>query len=124
MRGGKMESEYIISCFSDNKREMCGLNNIKVHTAVFTDDFEKADSKFMEIYNKNKYIVVRFFNGKDYKALELIDGSRYVWVRPNDASRGYRCSHAIIDKNTPIEVFHNLILPYSYACSKDDIEIF
>lgn len=119
-----MEKEYILSCFSNHKREMGGLNNIKVHTAIFTDDSAKAERKLLEIYNNNKHKIEQFANHKDSKWLRLVDGARYLWIRPNDASRGYRFSHLIIDQHVSMEIFHKIILPCAYACSKDDVEIF
>ena len=48
----------------------------------------------------------------------------YVWLKPNDSSRGYRCSRAYIQNGIDIEMMNNVVEPICVFCEDDDIVYF
>lgn len=116
---------YIINCFSEHSGVMSGLNNVKVNTGIFTNDADSAEFKIMEIYNSTpKNMVHQLKNSRDIKELRLVNGSRYIWIKPSNNSKGYRCSNAIIDRRVTLEELHNHILPICVYCGKDNVNVF
>ena len=130
----KEDDEYKQICVMDNiirdafnheSGQMAGLNNVKVSCGILTNDAVKAEIKLKELYNNfGETLVDRFILGKDRKDLLLKNGERYIWIKPDLSSRGYRCGRIIIDRNITLEQFQNVILPMCYACGRDDVEIF
>mgnify|MGYP001220132447 CR=1 FL=1 len=116
---------YILNCFSDYSRAMAGLNNVKVHTGIFTNNPYKAKSKLQEIYDKtDKNNIDVFVLSKFQKELRLLDGTRYIWIKPIDNSRGYRCANAFIDRELTLEELNNIVFPICVYCSKNTVEVF
>jgi len=114
---------YILSCFSE-PITMDGLSNVKVH-GIFTNDENKAENKIQEIYNKlDKNNIYRLINSKNQKELQLLDGSRYVWIKPIDSSRGYKCTEAFIDRELTLEELQYNVLPICIYCGKDTVKVF
>lgn len=119
--------EYIKNMYSDEIQQMQGLNNIKVNCIVFSNDSNKANDKMEEILNdlillNVKYNVIKTKGG--IKEITLEDGTRYIWVTPNENARSYRCNHAFIDRNLSLETIENYVIPISFYCSKDTVEMF
>lgn len=130
----KENDDYNLECVMDNiinnsfnrdSSKMAGLNNIKVYCGVITNDFGKASLKFQELKNKYTDEEVEIFRiSKDYMELRLSNGERYIWIKANTSSKGYRCGKIIIDRNITLEELYEIIMPICYACGKEDVEIF
>lgn len=117
--------DIIKNAFNKDSGEMAGLNNIKVSCGILTNDSAKAELKLQELYCKyNKEDVEIFIMSTDRKELRLNNGERFVWIKLNNGSRGYRCGKIIIDRNIRLEELQEIILPICYACGRDDVEIF
>ena len=117
--------EVIKEVFNRNSEEMAGLNNVKVYCGILTNDSIKAEMKIKQLANKFTKDKIRYFvNSKERKELCLNNGKRYVWIRLNLASRGYRCGKIIVDRNITLTQLKEIILPICYACGKNDVEIF
>lgn len=119
--------EFILNLFNDGMREMQGLNNVKVRYILFSNDNIKANKKMEQILetimlSDDKCRVMRVKDG--IKEIRIEDGTRYVWVKPSDNSRGYRCNHAFIDRNLSLEIIENHVMPVAFYCGKDTVEIF
>lgn len=115
----------ILNSFNRESGEMAGLNNIKVQCGVITNDSEKARLKFIELYCKyDRNEVKRFVLSQYEKCLELYNGKIYVWIKPNDRTRGYRCKQIIIDRNLTLKELNEIVIPMCCACGRDDVEIF
>lgn len=119
--------EYIKNMYSDEIQQMQGLNNVKVHCIIFSNDSNKANEKMQDILgdlilSNSKYDVIRIKD--NIKEIRLENGIRYIWVAPNENARGYRCNHAFIDRNLSLETIENYILPISFYCSKDTVQMF
>ena len=117
--------EIIKQAFDRDSSEMAGLNNIKVSCGIFTNNYWKAREKLEQIWNTlNEDERERFLVRKDSLEIRLKNGKRYMWIKPNNQSRGYRFSKAIIDKDVTLEELHNYILPICHACGRNDVEVF
>lgn len=126
--GSKYENiidNYILKHFPEHSSTMRGLNNIKIHTGIFTNNKSKAENKIKEIYSKfNKNNIYNLLNSKHHKELQLIDGSRYVWIKPNSSSRRYRCASAFIDRELTLEELQYNVFPMCVYCGRDTVEVF
>lgn len=117
--------KYIKRQFDRESSEMGGLNNIKIAYGVITDDWGKAHLKFQELRCKYENEEIEVFSiSENYMELRLINGKRYVWVRPSLCARGYRFANIIIDRNIGFEALNEVIIPICYACGRDNVEIF
>lgn len=129
----KEDDDYNINCimskvikqsFNGESREMAGLNNVKVYCGIFTNDSNKAENKLQQLIKQHQENVKEVRFSKDYKQIILNDDRRYIWIKANMSSRGYRCRTAIIDKNITLEELFEIIQPLCIYCGKDDIEVF
>ena len=112
---------YILNYFSEHS----GLNNVKVHTGIFTNDANKAEGKIQDIYNKlGEDNTKRFINSKNQKELQLLDDSRYIWIKPIDSARGYKCTNAFIDRGLTLEELQHVVFPICRYCGKDTVKVF
>lgn len=84
MQDKDIMEEYILHFFEENKEKR--LNNSKI--GVFTNDRHKALNFFNSLKNDKQNKVSKYVNSKEWQELELADGTRYVWIMPNDGSRG------------------------------------
>lgn len=117
--------EIIKQAFDRDGSEMAGLNNIKVSCGIFTNNYWKAREKLEQIWNTlNEDERERFLVSKDSLEIRLKNDKRYMWIKPNNQSRGYRFAKAIIDKDITLEELWNYILPICYACGRNDVEVF
>ena len=48
----------------------------------------------------------------------------YIWLKPNDMARGYRCSRAYIDNNIDREALSTIVAPICIYCDENDIVYF
>lgn len=68
--------------------------------------------------------VVRHINSVNDIEYTLQNGTRLIWVRPNEYARGYRFAKVWIDFVTcSNEVLQNVILPKCIFADKEDIHI-
>jgi ribosomal protein L31 len=117
--------ESINNAFDRESSEMAGLNNVKVSCGILTMDPEKAELKLKELYyNFGGALVERFITSKDRKDLLLKNSERYIWIKPDLSSRGYRCGKIILDRNITLEQLYEIVMPMCYACGRDDVKIF
>jgi hypothetical protein len=117
-------SKVILESFNRESREMAGLNNVKVYCGIFTNDASKAENKLQELIKQNTNNVKRVRLLKDYKDVILNDDKRYIWIKANTNSRGYRCKNAIIDRSVTFEELFEIIQPICIYCGRDNIEVF
>ena len=119
--------KYVKSMFRDEVSQMQGLNNIKVSHIIFSNNKVKANEKMENILSQHILLdnVERIIRTKEeIKEIILKDGTRYIWCKPNDNARGYRCNHAFIDRDLSLEIIENNIIPIAFYCSKDTVEMF
>lgn len=119
--------KYVKSMFGSEIRDMMGLNNVKVSCIIFSNDSKKANERMEYILSQHMllnevYNIVRVKEG--IKEIKLKNGTRYMWCKPNDNSRGYRCNHTFIDRNLSLETIENVVIPIATYCSKDTVEMF
>lgn len=113
---------FIIDCFPTQKEP--NINNIKT-IGVFTKNSFKVGEIFAKIYeNTDKKDVTRLVKSVNHIELDMVDGTTYKWIRPDDASRGHRCSGAIIDRELTLKELREFVFPTCVHCSKDTVEIF
>lgn len=119
--------KYILNMFRDEPTEMQGLNNVKVNCIVFSNDSEKANKKMEYILSEHilsdEVHEVRRIK-ESIKEIRLKNGERYIWVKPNEYSKGYRCNHAFIDRSLSLETIETHIMPTAFYCGKDTVEMF
>lgn len=117
--------EVIRGLFRGEGSKLSGLNNIKVHCGIFTNDSLKAEAKLRKIMSElNEGELDRFVLSSNQKELILKNGERYIWIKPIDSSRGYRCKKAIIDRKIAYEDLISYVRFVCMYCGKGDIEIF
>lgn len=117
-------SKIIKQSFNGESRKMAGLNNVKVYCGIFTNDSSKAENKLQQLIKQHQGNIKEKRFSKDYKEIILNDDKRYIWIKANTSSRGYRCRTAIIDKNITLEELFEIICPICFYCGKEDIEVF
>lgn len=117
--------DVIKGLFDDEEsKELGGLNNIKVHCGIFTNNSSKAEDKLKEIMNNfNNEEIYGLILSSDRKELKLNNGERYIWIRPTDNSRGYRCKKAIIDREISYKELMEHVAYVCMYCGEEDIEI-
>ena len=101
----KEDDDYNINCimskvikqsFNGESREMAGLNNVKVYCGIFTNDSNKAENKLQQLIKQHQENVKEVRFSKDYKQIILNDDRRYIWIKANMSSRGYRLFRCFI----------------------------
>ncbi len=91
---------------------------------IITSDFNLAESFFEVIYKRHKRKVVKFTKSKCNLYILLKNGTRYMWIRPTDNSRGYRFSKVYLDHNIDYRLLQEVILPCCvYAKPKDIMDL-
>lgn len=98
----------------------------KIRCGIFTKDYNIAKQIMDRYYNgnKDKNNVEYYRQNKINLNLRLKDGTDYIWIKPIDSSRGYRCSKAHIDLNISDDILQKIVMPICSHCKKNDIEIF
>lgn len=117
--------KYVLGLFNEEPTEMHGLNNVKVNCIIFSNDKLKATEKMNDILDRVGDCVDKVIKIKgETHSITLKDGTRYIWVKPNDNARGYRCNSTFIDRNLPLDTIKTHIMPIAYYCGKDTVEMF
>jgi len=122
---GKYENvmkKHIVDVFSYGNRYT--PEDVKGITCIFSDNIFKVNNKIREIYNKFKDNIEKFINSSIEKEIILQDGSRYIWVKPNEEIRGLRCDKAIIDEGITLVQLYGIVLPVCDFVTMDNVEVF
>lgn len=116
--------EAIKGLFNGKSRELNGLNNVKVQCGIFTNNASKVEDKLKEIMNNfNNEEIDSLILSSDRKELRLKNGEKYIWIRPTDNSRGYRCKKAIIDREISYKELMEYVAYVCMYCGEEDVEI-
>jgi len=116
-----LDEEFILSCFDDKEcNDYISWNN---KIGIITDDIDKCNTIFNKIYLENEGNIEYFKNSTYSKELKLLSGEVYVWIKARKSSRGHKCSKAYIDKNIPLDILHNVVLPICVFVSRKDVKI-
>ena len=115
-------AENILQLFPDElKNNDYILCNNKI--GIITNDVDKCNTIFKKIYSENEKNIEYFKNSTYSKELKLLSGEVYVWIKARKSSRGHKCSKAYIDKNIPLDILHNIVLPICVLVSRKDVKI-
>ena len=112
--------EYILNCFEKNKQSNFNYSKI----GVFTDDYNKAEEFFTNIYHNRRLEINYYRNSREIQEIRLLDGTLYKWIRPIYNSRGYRCDKAYIDKNLTLDELNYIVIPICVYCSRENVTVF
>ena len=100
---------------------------VKPTYGFVTEDREYAKYLMDSVKNQNKEhgnVVTKQINNVNNIEYILNDGTKLVWVKPNDSARGYRFAKLWIDFVTcDLEILQNVILPNAIFADKKDIKI-
>lgn len=97
---------------------------MKIRCGIFTTDREYAKCKIDYLKDKHGGKVEKYINSAHSISCYMEDGTNYIWINPNDNSRGYRCSQAIVDISTcSYDVIQRIILPICVFADKEDYTI-
>lgn len=110
--------EYILNFFNGNVKNNYCENNI----GVFTNDRNKVEDLFNNIYHDKRQEINYYRNSIKRQEIRLLDGTQYLWIRPNDKSRGHKCGKAYIDKNLTLNEL-DYVIPSCY-CSRENVIVF
>jgi hypothetical protein len=110
--------EYILNCFEENKENNFHYSKI----GVFTNDRNKVEKLFTNIYHDKRQEIDYYRNSREIQEIRLLDGTQYLWIRPNDKSRGHKCGKAYIDKNLTLNEL-DYVIPSCY-CSRENVIVF
>ena len=111
----------------NQEREGINIKPKKIRVGIFTDNYDKAKFIFdiLELAYKND---IQFYKENRYQPrlnLRTIkDEIDFVWLKPIDMSRGYRCSRAYIDNNIDREALNTIVMLICMYCDEDDIVYF
>lgn len=112
--------EYILNCFEKNKQSNFNYSKI----GVFTNDRDKAVKLFTNLYHDKRQEIDYYRNSREMQEIRLLDGTQYLWIRPIDNSRGYRCGKAYIDKNLTLDELNYIVIPICVYCSRENVTVF
>lgn len=96
----------------------------KIRCGIFTSNRYEAKIILDEIASNNKDNIEFYRNSSIELDLRLKDGTDYIWLRPSDSSRGFRCSKAIIDLAIDSKIIRELIMPICIYCEEKDYKTF
>jgi hypothetical protein len=112
--------EYILNCFEENKENNFHYSKI----GVFTNDRNKAEKLFTNIYHDKRQEIDYYRNSREIQEIRLLEGTLYKWIRPIDNSRGNRCDKAYIDKNLTLDELNYIVIPICVYCSRENVIVF
>lgn len=112
--------EYILSCFEENKE--VNYHNSKI--GVFTNDRNKIEKLFTNIYHDKRQEIDYYRNSREIQEIRLLDGTQYKWIRPIYNSRWHRCDKAYIDKNLTLDELNYIVIPICVYCSRENVTVF
>jgi len=110
--------EYILHFFEKNVKNNYFENKI----GVFTNDRDKAVKLFTNLYHDKRQEIDYYRNSKEIQEIRLLDGTQYLWIKPNDGSRGHKCGKVYIDKNLTLNEL-DYVIPICY-CSRENVIVF
>lgn len=97
---------------------------MKIRCGVFTTDRDYAKGRIDYLKDKHGGKVEKYINSVNELSCYMDDGTNYIWIKPNDCARGYRCTQAVIDISTcPFDVIQKVILPICIFADKEDFTI-
>ena len=100
---------------------------VKPTYGFVTKDREYAKYLMDSVKNQNKKhgnVVTKQINNANTIEYILKDGTKLVWIQPNDSARGYKFAKLWIDFITcDFEILQNVILPSAIFADKEDIQI-
>ncbi len=111
--------EYIINLFRGN--EESGFHNKKI--GVFSNDYYKILNFFADLQCEKRREIDFYKSSKETQEIKLLDGTRYIWIKPIANSRGHRVGKAYIDKNLTLNELHYIVEPICVCCKYDDVEV-
>lgn len=121
----KVIDEYILYHFPETDTSTEYLKNSPITIGIFTNDAIKANTKFKEIYKFIKpFDIENICNSEYRKIIQLYNGDTYVWIRPREEIRGYRCEKAFIDRGLTLKELNNFVFPACVCCVKNMVKIF
>ena len=90
--------------------EHCGDKDMKISCCVFSDSYEKAVDKIIELTSgKTRKVVM---SGRYSRYYVEVDNEIWEYVRPTESKvRGLKPIKAYIDKDLSFKVIHERILP-------------
>ena len=112
--------EYILHFFEENVKNNYFENNI----GVFTNDRDKAEKLFTNIYHDKRQEIDYYRNSREMQEIRLLDGTQYLWIRPIGNSRGHKCGKAYIDKNLTLNELDYIVVPICIYCSRENVTVF
>ena len=116
-----LSTDYILEMFPENNNNYFTSNMI----GVFSNNYYKVSEFFMKLYNENKDNIENFRSNTNEMDLLFKDGINYIWIKPRDSSRGYRCRNKVyIDRNLTLNELGSIIKPVCCYCERKDINIF
>ena len=100
---------------------------VKPTYGFVTKDREYAQYLINSVKDNNKEhgnVIIKQINNTNNIEYILKDGTKLVWIKPNDSARGYRFAKLWIDFVTcDFEILQNVILPSAIYADKEDIQI-
>jgi len=119
-----LSTDYILNMFPENNDNEYPYF-IDNRIGVFSNNYYKVSEFFMKLYNENKDNVERFRSNANEMDLLFKDGMNYIWIKPRDSSRGYRCRNKVyIDRNLTLNELEVIVKPICCYCERKDIKIF
>lgn len=115
-----ISSGFILSMFPDKQNI---IKPEKTRIGVFTNNYWKASKFFTQLVNQNKNDIKYYKSSEEFQKVMLRDETKYVWIKTNQSSRGYRCSQAYIDKNLTLLELLTIVLPICVYCERKDVQI-
>jgi len=94
----------------------------KTRCGIFSDSYEAAERILDKIFSEISYRVKFYKKNKIELNLRLKDGKDYVWIRPMNNSRSFKCSKAYVDLAIPENDILNIVCMF---CDENtNIELF
>jgi len=116
-----LSTDYILNMFPEDNNSPINNDNI----GIFSNSYDKVYALFSDLYNQNKENVKRFRKSKEEINLILENGRYFVWIKPIDNSRGWRCSKIIyIDRNLTLNELQYNVMPICCYCKREDVRVF
>ena len=110
--------EFILHLFEENVKN----NYFKNKIGIFTNNHDKAVKLFTNLYHNKRQEIDYYRNSREMQEIRLLDGTQYLWIKPNDGSRGHKCGKAYIDKNLTLNEL-DYVMPICY-CLRENVIVF
>jgi hypothetical protein len=118
-----ISESYILDVFPEENTSFVDMSK---NVGIFTNNTDKVKMIFSNLYEQNKNNVEKYREGIKSEHVDLIlkDNTRYIWIKPNNGSRGHRCGKAYIDKNLTLTELQYYVYPICTYCTRKDIVVF